>query len=225
MRMELVIGNKNYSSWSLRAWLAMRMAGIAFDEVLIPLDTPDTAAKIRVYNPAGTVPILVVHHDDDRVEQIGDTMAIIETLAERFADAGFWPADPILRARARSVAAEMHSSYFALRGQMPMNIRRPKWNRGPLAPTEATAKNIARIEALWAACRSAPDRPDGAFLFGAFCAADAMFAPVATRLRVYEVPLSPESEAYIDAIYALDPMKEWAAASDVEPWTIEHEDV
>lgn len=225
MRLELTIGNKNYSSWSLRAWLLMRVCELPFTETLIPLDQADTAERIRAVNPAGTVPVLTIEHADGRRETVGDTLAITETLAERFPDAGVWPDDPLLRAQARSVAAEMHSSFMALRNQMPMNIRRRKWNRGPMAPTADTARNIARIETLWATCRALPGRGDGPFLFGRFTAADAMYAPVATRLAVYEVPVRAESLAYIEAIYTLPAMQDWIAAAHAEPWTIEHEDV
>lgn len=224
MRMELVIGNKNYSSWSLRPWLLMKTAGISFDEILVQLDTPTMTRDIKVYNPSGTVPALIIHHDSGEKEIIGDSLAIAETLAERFPDAGIWPQDPALRAQARSISAEMHSSFMALRSQMPMNIRRKKWKRGPLEPTPDTAKNIARIEEIWTGCRNDPKRPAGDFLYGPFSAADAMYAPVASRLYTYEVPLSTTAQAYIEALYALPAMQQWIVAAEAEEWTLEREE-
>ncbi|HYD57142.1 MAG TPA: glutathione S-transferase family protein [Burkholderiales bacterium] len=197
--MLLVIGNKNYSSWSLRPWIAMKRLGIAFDEVRIALDQPDTQERIRRYNPAGKVPCLV---DGDLT--VWDSLAILEYLAER--EPRLWPADPALRARARSVAAEMHAGFAALRTHMPMNVRHRFPGKGRNAEVDA---DLARVQAIW-------DSAKGPFLFGTFCAADAMFAPVVLRFRSYEPPLSAASRAYVDAMLALPAMQEWIAGAHVE---------
>jgi glutathione S-transferase len=209
----LAIGNKAYSSWSLRAWLAAKHAELTFEEVVIPLDRPESAAELRRHSPSGRVPCL--SHGPIRV---WDTLAIIETVAETPKGAKLWPTDRAQRARARAISAEMHSGFAALRRHLPMDLKRKP---APLAYPEEVAAEIARIEAIWAECRAA--RPEGGpFLFGAFSAADAMFAPVATRFRSYAVPLSRTSAEYCDAIYAHPPMGDWVAAAIAEPWTIEH---
>lgn len=197
--MKLVIGNRNYSSWSLRPWIAMRHLGIRFDEEVVFLDKPDTQQRIRAHSPAGRVPFLV---DGDLV--VWDSLAILEYLAEKHPS--LWPADARQRARARSVAAEMHSGFTALRGAMPMNVRNRFPGQGRGADVDADLRRIAGIfeSAL------AP------FLFGQFCAADAMFAPVVLRFRTYEPPLSRRSQAYVEAMLALPAMREWIAAAERE---------
>ncbi len=197
--MILVIGNKNYSSWSLRPWLAMKTLGLAFEERRIPLDQPDTQQEIRKHNPAGKVPCLV-----DGANVVWDSLAILEYLAEKRPE--LWPADAAARARARSVAAEMHSGFFAVRNAMPMNVRNRYPGKGRSAEVDA---DIARIDAIW----SQAGKP---LLFGAFSAADAMFAPVAFRFRTYEPPLSAASRAYLQALLALPAMQEWSAAAGRE---------
>ncbi|MBK8177118.1 MAG: glutathione S-transferase family protein [Rhodospirillales bacterium] len=210
----LVIANKAYSSWSLRPWLAMRMAGINFDEVVIPLRQPDTAERIARHSPAGKVPIL---HAGSTT--IWDSMAILEYLAERFPDRRLWPTDPGARAHARCVSAEMHAGFAALRSNMPMQVLKSLPGRGR---TPDVDQDISRILALWADCR-ARFGADGPFLFGAFCNADAMFAPVVTRFRTYGVTLDAVGNAYSAAVLALPAMAAWCAEAAVEPWTITYD--
>jgi glutathione S-transferase len=209
----LVIGNKAYSSWSLRAWLALKQAGLSFEEILIPLDRPESAAALRERSPSGRVPCLI--HGTFRV---WDSLAIIETVAEASKGAGLWPKDRTRRAFARAISAEMHSGFAALRRHLPMDLKRKPEARS--YPGEVAAE-IARIEAIWAECLE-EKRDGGPFLFGAFSAADAMFAPVATRLRTYAVPVSKTSADYCDAILAHPPMRDWVTAALAEPWVIEY---
>lgn len=209
----LVIGNKNYSSWSLRGWLMARQSGIAFREILIPLDQGDYKAAIRAHSAAGKVPIL--KHGDVTV---WDSLAIGEYLAEIAPEAGLWPSDPADRAHARAVAAEMHSGFTAVRGHMPMDMRsqRPGEGDGP-----GVADDVARIVDIWTACLSAA--PDGGdFLFGAFGIADAMYAPVISRFRTYGVILPAVCQSYADAVWTSPLMVEWTAAAAAEPWVIEN---
>ncbi len=207
----LVIGNKNYSSWSLRPWLAMRQAEIPFAEIVIPLYQPDSKRRLLAEAAVGRVPVL---KHGERV--IWDSLAILEYLAEELPDRQLWPAEPAARAHARSIAAEMHAGFVTLRRQLPMDIRA----RRHVAPaTGELAQQIERVQAIWRECRTrAGDR--GPFLFGRFSNADAMYAPVATRFRSYDVPLDAVSQAYVDAILALPAFREWEAASLAEPWTI-----
>ena len=208
-RLVLVVGNKNYSSWSLRPWLALKMAGLDFDEVRIPLYAPGSREAILRHSPAGRVPVL---RDGDLT--IWDSLAICEYAAEVAPQARLWPADPALRAEARSLSAEMHSGFAALRAAMPMNLR---IERASLAapPSAAVQADVARITAIFETCR-ARRAAAGAFLFGGFTIADAMFAPVATRFRSYSVPLPPRAQAYADALWSLAPMREWVAAGVAE---------
>ncbi len=211
--MTLVMGNKAYSSWSLRPWLAMKQAGLPFTETVIPLRQPDTAARIAAHSPSGRVPCLV--HDG---LVLWDSLAICEYVAELAPQAQLWPADRAARAVARSVSAEMHSGFVSLRSTMSMDLRRDLRGQGM---TEATAADIARIEALWADARTRfGNRAGGPFLFGAVTIADAMFAPVVTRLETYGVAVSPETRAYMDAVLALPAMREWIAAAKAEPWEL-----
>ncbi|MDR6769522.1 glutathione S-transferase family protein [Azospirillum sp. BE72] len=212
--LTLVMGNKAYSSWSLRPWLAMKQAGLAFAETVIPLRQPDTAARIAEHSPSGRVPSLI-----HAGLTVWDSLAICEYVAELAPEAGLWPADRAARAVARAVSAEMHSGFVPLRTSMPMNLKSDRKGQGM---TDATAADIARIEALWADVRSRFGTPAGGpFLFGAFTIADAMFAPVVTRLETYGVAVSPESRAYMDAVLALPAMREWMAAAKEEPWEFE----
>ena len=199
--MLLVIGNKNYSSWSLRPWLAMKVLGLAFDEKRIPLDTPGTKQEILRYSPAGKVPCLV-----DGSLAIWDSLAILEYLAERHPQ--LWPADAAERARARSISAEMHSGFANLRNHMGLNVRRRYPGRGR---TPEVLEEIKRIDAIWSQAK-------GPFLFGAFGAADAMYAPVVLRFRTYEVRVS--NREYAEAMLALPAMREWIDAAEREPETI-----
>lgn len=211
----LVIGNKNYSSWSLRPWLAMKMAGVAFEEVLIPLRQNTTAAEIARHSPGGKVPAL--RHGG---LVVWDSIAILEYIAEAFPEARLWPQQREARAIARAVSAEMHAGFAALRTHMPMNIRGSKHGRGRTPEVE---KDIRRIVALWEDCR-ARFGADGPFLFGAFGNADAMYAPVVTRFATYGVALGGTSRAYANAVLGLPPMREWFAAAEAEPWTMAEAD-
>ena len=199
--MLLVIGNKNYSSWSLRPWLAMKVLGLAFDEKRVPLDTPGTKQEILRYSPAGKVPCLV-----DGSLAIWDSLAILEYLAERHPQ--LWPADAAERARARAISAEMHSGFANLRNHMGLNVRRRYPGRGR---TPEVLEEIKRIDAIWSQAK-------GPFLFGAFGAADAMYAPVVLRFRTYEVRVS--NREYAEAMLALPAMREWIEAAEREPATI-----
>jgi len=190
--MLLVIGNKNYSSWSLRPWLAMKVLGIPFEEKRVPLYGPESKRELLRYSPAGKVPCLV-----DGELRVWDSLAILEYLAERHP--GLWPAEAPLRARARSVSAEMHSGFPSLRQHMSMNVRKRHPGKGR---TPEVLAEIARVIGIWSECR-------GPFLFGPFCAADAMYAPVVLRFRTYEVELPAACRAYADAVLALPALQEW----------------
>lgn len=195
----LVVGNKNYSSWSLRAWLAMKVLGVPFREVRIPLYGPESKRALLEYSPAGKVPCLV-----DGEVRVWDSLAILEYLAERHP--ALWPADAALRARARSISAEMHSGFPNLRQHMCMNIRKRHPGKGR---TPEVLAEIARIVALWSEAR-------GPFLFGAFGAADAMYAPVVLRFRTYAVELPPVCRAYADAVLALPALQQWMRDAERE---------
>ena len=213
MALTLVIGNKNYSSWSLRPWLAMKMAGIAFDEIRVPLDQPDTKANILSHSPAGKVPCLIDQGASGRLV-VWDSLAICEYVNEAHAEGRLWPADRAARARARSVAAEMHSGFAPLRSHMSMDVRARKFERGAAAMArEDVAADITRIRALWF---DALLQSSGPFLFGEFSAADAFFAPVAMRFVTYGVELAPSLAAYRDRIVALAPMQQWIADATAE---------
>ena len=207
MATTLVIGNKNYSSWSLRPWLLMRHFGIPFDELKLPLDTPEFHARVGEWSPTGRVPAL-----RDGGLTVWDSLAICEYANERWLGGRAWPQDPARRAVARCAAAEMHSGFGALRAQLPMNVRRqpraPHWDG-------AAARDIARVQELWAELRAAA-AGEGDFLFGGFGIADAMYAPVCVRFRGYGVRLDPACEAYVEAVYALPAMREWVAAALAE---------
>jgi glutathione S-transferase len=210
MALTLVIGNKNYSSWSLRPWLALAHNRIAFDEVMIPIGTPQSAAQIGRYSPAGKVPVLI---DGDMT--VWESISILEHLAERFPEMNLWPRDPVARAHARAIAGEMHAGFAALRRDCPMNIKRRR--KRTLSP-EAEA-DVRRVMELWRDAR-ARFGASGDFLFGAFSAADCMYAPVATRFVSYEISADPTSAAYIEAIYALPAFKEWEKGALAE--TLNH---
>jgi len=203
----LVIGNKNYSSWSLRPWLLLKQAGIPFREIRIPLDQPQTRDAILQYSPTGRVPVLI----EDGLT-IWESLAICEWAAEQVPERALWPSDPTARAVARAVASEMHAGFAALRQHLPMDIRARCPGRS--IPPEAQA-DIDRVIALWDACLT---RWSGgyAFLFGPFGVADAMFAPVATRFRTYEVPLPAAAARYVETIFDMAPMREWCAAAAAE---------
>jgi glutathione S-transferase len=213
MALKLVIGNKNYSSWSMRPWLALRANDIPFEEIFIPLYTGD-ADKQRLldFTPSGKVPVLV-----DGDVTIWDSLAIIEYLAERFPEKRLWPQDPVQRAHARSISAEMHSGFAALRNECGMNLHRPV---GAIELSADARTNIARIQDIWTECRRRHGK-SGAFLFGAFGAADAMFAPVVHRFRTYAIAVSLDVRRYMDTMMALPAFQEWTNAALAETLVIE----
>ena len=212
----LVIANKCYSSWSLRPWLLLKQVGIAFDEVLIPLGQPETPSRIREHSPAGRVPIL-----KDGALTIWDSLAITEYAAERWPEARIWPEGREARALARSISAEMHSGFQALRNGCPMNLGK---KFGPTDRGEGVARDVARIDAIWQDAR-ARFGAGGPFLFGVFSAADAMYAPVVTRFETYSVEVSPNSRTYMDAILGLPAFGEWRTAALQEPWFYKDDEV
>jgi len=209
----LIIGNKNYSSWSFRPWIAMKAVGIAFEERLISLNDPEFKRAIAPVSQNGKVPAL----DDDGVH-VWESLAILEYLAEKFPHAGLWPADPSARAHARAIAAEMHGGFAALRNECPMNFWRPVKRRELSADALA---DVARIDAMWSECRV---RYGGPFLFGAFGAADAMYAPVVSRFHTYAVEVGERSRAYMDAVMALPAWREWKEAALKEPWILPYDE-
>jgi glutathione S-transferase len=213
MALTLVIGNKNYSSWSMRPWVALRAAGIAFDEVFISLYTGEADKKrILDFTQSGKVPVLV-----DGDVTIWDSLAIIEYAAERFPDARLWPADRASRAHARSISAEMHSGFAALRDECGMNLHRPV---GAIPLSAQAGADIARMQQIWTDCRERYGK-SGPFLFGAFGAADAMFAPVVHRFRTYAIEVKPEVRDYMAAMTALPAFQEWTSAGLAETVIIE----
>jgi glutathione S-transferase len=206
MALQLVIGNKNYSSWSMRPWVLMRALGIAFEEVKLRMDFADNSAfrlAMARYSPAGRVPVLL----DDGFA-VWDSLAIAETLHERIPTAGVWPTAPRLRARARSLCAEMHAGFGALRSHCPMNIEAvlPEAGARVWAEQPALRDDVARIETMWA---DALADSGGPFLFGTFGAADAFYAPVCTRLRTYSLPVSAATSSYVDRVLAAPGVREW----------------
>jgi glutathione S-transferase len=210
--LELVIGNKNYSSWSLRPWIAMKAAGIRFDETVIPLDAPDFKQRVGKLTPAGKVPVLI-----DGGLPIWESLAILEYLAEKFPEAELWPADTVARAHARALSAEMHAGFAPLRRHCPMNIRRlPK----PRQLTAEVEGDVKRIDTMWADCRARFGK-GGSFLFGGFGAADAMYAPIVSRLHTYGMDVSSAARSYMDAVMALPGWAEWTAAARREPWVMQ----
>jgi glutathione S-transferase len=206
MALTLYVGSKRYSSWSLRPYVAMVHAGLAFECETILLDRETTKAEIARVNPAGRVPVL---HDGDLV--IWDSLAICEYVHELAPAAQLWPADRAARARARAISAEMHAGFAALRGNMPMDVLSDKAGQGHTPEALADAR---RVQAIW---REALDRSGGPFLFGAFSIADAMFAPVTTRFTTYGVELDPASRAYVATIAALPAMQQWRRDAAEEP--------
>jgi glutathione S-transferase len=213
MTLKLVIGNKNYSSWSMRPWLALRASNIPFEEVFISLYT-GTADKRRIldFSRSGKVPVLV-----DGDVAVWDSLAIIEYVAERFPEKRLWPEHPAHRAHARAISAEMHSGFAALRNECGMNLHRPV--RAIELSDDARA-NVARIEEIWAECRARYGQ-SGPFLFGSFGAADAMFAPVVHRFRTYALAVSKETQAYMDTMMTLPAFAEWTKAGLAETIVIE----
>ncbi len=207
MALTLVIGSKRWSSWSLRPWIALKEAGIPFEEVLIPLRGPETRAIILKYSPTGKVPVLI---DGDNV--VWESLAIVDYLAFRFPEAGLWPHDPPAQAFARSISAEMHAGFPDLRRELSMDV-------AAILPTPALSPqaeaDVARIQDIW---RNARTRfgGDGPFLFGRFGNADARFAPVATRFKTYGIAVDPVCRSYMEAVLALPSMIAWREAGAAE---------
>lgn len=212
--LSLVIGNKNYSSWSLRAWLLLREFQIHFQEIRIPLDTPETAALIAQHSPSHKVPVLKIGDLD-----VWDSLAIAETVNERFLDGAGWPRKPDLRALGRCACAEMHSGFSALRSTMPMNCRRHVHGFRPDAATQA---DIDRITELLGDCL---ERSGGPFLLGRFSIADAFFAPVASRFTTYDIEVAAPIGAWMDRIAGLEAMQDWQREAEAETEVIEREEV
>jgi glutathione S-transferase len=216
MGLHLIIGNKNYSSWSLRPWLGMKAVGIAFEETVISLEAKDFKERVLAVSGAGKVPVLI-----DGDIRVWESLAILEYLAEKFPAAGLWPKLAGARAHARAVATEMHAGFLPLRRHLPMNVWRPVRGR---ALDDGAAADVKRIDSIWSECR-ARFGADGPFLFGAFGAADAMYAPVVSRFHTYAVPVSDVSRAYMEAVMALPAWGEWDAAARREPWVLPHDEV
>jgi len=205
--MQLVIGNKNYSSWSMRPWVLLRQAQIPFEEVQLKFDDSDgglRVAGIEKFSAAGKVPVLMIDG-----EPVWDSLAIAETVAEMHPEKHLWPEDPVARRVARSVCAEMHSGFQAMRGKMPMNIRSRYPGKGL---TPESQKDIDRIVSLWTQCR---ERFGGAgsLLFGRFSVADAFFAPVVMRFHAYAVKVPRVAQEYCEAVQALSAVREWSDAA------------
>lgn len=210
MTLELVIGNKNYSSWSLRPWLLMTHFELPFIEIKLPLDTPEFYRRIADYSPTARVPVL---RDGDGDETIWDSLAICEVVNERYLDGKAWPKDLKARAAARSAVAEMHSGFAALRSQLPMNCHRPadayRWKQD-------ADNDIARIKTIWNDLR-VRFGVGGDFLCGEFGLVDAMFAPVCVRFKAYGVAMDEDTSRYVGAIYSLPAMQAWLAEAKLEP--------
>jgi glutathione S-transferase len=216
----LIVGNKNYSSWSLRPFMALGMAGISFEDKVIPFGQPIGNAKfekaVKKYSKAGLVPVLV-HNGIS----IWDTLAIMEYLAETWPDRNLWPKTKAARAMARSASAEMHSGFKALRNACPMNLRRPQ---GPVPMTPAILADVARAETLWRECRKSYGK-GGPFLFGKFGIADAMFVPLVTRLDTFAIKVANDTQHYMNAVLATSIFHEWKAAALKEKWIVAEDEV
>ncbi|MFL9825588.1 glutathione S-transferase family protein [Rhodoplanes sp. SY1] len=211
MSLHLVIGNKNYSSWSFRPWIAMTVAGIPFEETVVSLGDPDFKATVSAHSGTGKVPVLI-----DGDVRVWESLAIIEYVADQHPEAGLWPADRVARAHARAIATEMHAGFAALRKALPMNFWRP-----PKRPVLAddVMRDIARIEAIWRDCRKRFGA-GGPFLLGTFGAADAMYAPVVSRFFTYAIEVGPDAKAYMQAVAALPAWTAWRDAALREPWVL-----
>jgi glutathione S-transferase len=211
MALRLIIGNKNYSSWSFRPWIAMKVAGIDFEEEVISLDAPDFKARVSAVSGTGKVPVLV-----DGDIHVWESLAILDYLAEKLPQARLWPADAKARAQARAGAAEMHAGFAPLRRHCPMNMWRPVRPRELTPEVEA---DIRRIEAIWTDCRTRFGA-DGRFLFGSFGAADAMYAPVVSRFETYGIKVGAAARTYMAAVAGLPAWAEWRSAALRETWVL-----
>jgi glutathione S-transferase len=209
--LKLVIANKLYSSWSLRPWLVMTAFSIPFEEIQIPLREPDSRARVLEFSPSGKVPALV---DGDGT--IWESLAIIEYLAEKFPDRAIWPKDARARAHARSISNEMHGGFQTLRQSCPMHLG-ARFATPPM--TDPLKANVDRIEDIWSEARNRFGA-GGPYLFGAFSAADAMYAPIATRFETFEIPVREVTRTYMDTILAHPGVVAWREAALKEPWKI-----
>jgi len=210
--MKLIIGNKNYSSWSFRPWIGLKAAGIAFDEEVIPLYAEGSKEQILAHSPAGKVPVLI-----DGATHVWESLAILEYAAEKFPDAHLWPSDRAARAHARAISTEMHAGFAALRNECGMAMWRPPARKDLSDDAKA---NIARIQALWTDARTRFGA-GGPFLFGRFSAADAMYAPVVSRFETYAIDVTAPVKAYMQAMIALPAWQEWRRAALKETWVIQ----
>ncbi|MFD2205260.1 glutathione S-transferase family protein [Kiloniella antarctica] len=214
-KMRLIIGNKNYSSWSLRPWLAMKVAGLDFDEEIIPLFEPNTKTKLLTYSPVGTVPVLM-----DGELTVSDSLAILEYIAEKYPEARLLPQNPSDRAKLRSICCEMHSGFFPMRGTLHMNMRK----KIPLKIPVDVQANVDRIKNLWQTCRL-ENASKGPFLFGHFTIADAMYAPVVSRFKTYGIDLGDICEEYSRTILNLPEMQAWYQDALKETWIIKQAEI
>ncbi|HDZ08314.1 glutathione S-transferase family protein [Pseudohongiella sp.] len=214
--MQLIIGNKNYSSWSLRAWLLLSHHKIPFEEVRIPLDQEDTHARLTRYSDAGKVPVLL-----DGELTIWDSLAICEYVSENYLEGRGWPAEVGARAEARSCSAEMHSGFQQVRGQLPMNCRATARH---VAGNAALEKEIARVDRIWSNCRQT-HVSRGPWLFGQFSIADCMFAPVVSRFSTYGIKMSPEAAQYMECVLDDEHMREWLRQARAESEILDAEEV
>jgi glutathione S-transferase len=212
--MKLLIGNRNYSTWSLRPWLVLKHFGIPFEDEVLQLSGDGWRDVLAQRSPTGKVPVLL---DGDLV--VPETIAIVEYLADLYPDKAIWPSDIDQRALARAASAEMHSSFGGLRSHAPMNLRAAHPGK---VSVDTVAKDLHRIETLWGDLLA---NSGGPFLFGEFTAADAMFAPVATRIRTYALPVSDMASGYVEAIYALPAFQEWLALALREPWIVDDDEI
>jgi len=211
MPFKLVVGNKAYSSWSLRPWILLAHFHIPFEEVVVPMYQPDSRKKLLKYSPTGLVPALI---DGEIV--VWESLAIVEYVAEAFPKKAIWPRDKAARAHARAISAEIHAGFAALRAHCPTNfIRVPKRRE----PTPQVETDVARIEKIWSGARKAFGA-EGPFLFGDFSAADAMYAPVVNRFHVYEIPVGRVAKAYMKAMLATPAYQAWLADAAKEPWPL-----
>ncbi|MEZ5818482.1 MAG: glutathione S-transferase family protein [Hyphomicrobiaceae bacterium] len=211
--MQLYIANKLYSSWSLRPWLLMTALGIPFEETVVPLYFPDSKARILDISPAGKLPCLI-----DGDVKVWESLAIVEYLAERFPDKAVWPSGGAARAHARAVSSEMHAGYQALRAACPMNLGKTFHPRDLGSDVD---DNVRRFQGLVSDCRRRFGA-GGDFLYGEFSAADAMYAPLATRLDTYQFELAPQTRAYVNAILEHPAFRKWKSEALTEPWGITH---
>jgi glutathione S-transferase len=214
--LHLIMANKNYSSWSLRPWLAMTVGGLFFRETVLDLNDPNFGQNIRQHSRSGKVPVL--RHGDIT---IWESLAILEYVAETFPETNLWPKSAKARAVARAVSSEMHAGFASLRNTCPMNLRRPK---KAVPMNEAAQNDVAAIQALWRACRKEFGQ-GGPFLFGTFSAADAMYAPVVTRFDTYDVAVDDDTREYMNAVSSLPAFETWRKAALEEPWRVPADEV